>query len=41
MDPKSLYKPVRLVGYLILALMLVATGYAFIMTGLLWTGITV
>lgn len=41
MDPKNLYKPVRLLSYVILALMLASAGYAFIMTGLLWTGINV
>lgn len=41
MEPQKFYKPVRVLSYLILVLMLAAAGYAFIMTGLLWTGINV
>ena len=41
MQLKSLYKPLRILSYVVLALMLVSAFYAFTMTGLHWTGINV
>lgn len=41
MQLKDLYKPVRILSFVVLALMLVAALYAFTMTGLHWTGISV
>ncbi|WP_268898582.1 hypothetical protein [Halopseudomonas xiamenensis] len=41
MQLKSLYKPVRILSFIVLALMLIAALYAFTMTGLHWTGINV
>ena len=41
MQLKDLYKPVRILSFVVLALMLVAALFAFTMTGLHWTGITV
>ena len=41
MQLKDLYKPVRILSFAVLALMLVAALFAFTMTGLHWTGINV
>jgi hypothetical protein len=40
-EPKRFYKPIRILSFAVLALMLASSVYAFIMTGLLWTGINV
>lgn len=41
MHLKNLYKPMRIVSYVVLALMLAAVFYAFTMAVLHWTGINV
>lgn len=41
MQLKSFYKPLRIVSFVVLGLMLVAVLYAFTMTVLHWTGINV
>ena len=41
MQLKTLYRPVRILSFVVLALMLASALYAFIMTGLHWTGISV
>lgn len=41
MQLKDLYKPVRILSYVVLVLMLVSVLYAFTMAGLHWTGISV
>lgn len=41
MQQNNLYKPVRILSFIVLALMLGSAAYAFVMTGLHWTGITV
>ncbi|MFA5677118.1 MAG: hypothetical protein WC953_01725 [Pseudomonas sp.] len=41
MHLKDFYKPLRILSFAVLVLMLVATLYAFTMTGLHWTGINV
>ena len=41
MQLKDLYNPVRILSFAVLALMLISALYAFIMTGLHWTGINV
>jgi len=41
MKQKDLYKPIRIVSYVVLALMIGSAAYAFVMTGLHWTGINV
>lgn len=41
MDPRNLYKPVRLLSFVVLLLLVAAAAYAFVMAGLLWTGINV
>ena len=41
MQLKDLYKPVRILRFAVLALMLVAALFAFTMPGLHWTGINV
>lgn len=41
MHQKNLYKPVRILSYIVLALMAGSAIYAFVMTGLHWTGINV
>lgn len=41
MQIRKFYVPVKIVSYLVLALMVAAAVYAFIMTIRLWTGINV
>ena len=41
MQLKSLYKPLRIMSFVVLILMLAAALFAFTMTGLHWTGINV
>lgn len=41
MQLKNLYKPIRIVSYVVLALMVASSLYAFTMTVLHWTGINV
>ncbi|WP_306799353.1 hypothetical protein [Alcanivorax quisquiliarum] len=41
MERKKLYKPIRIVSFIVLALMLASVLFAFTMTGLHWTGINV
>ena len=41
MKQKDLYKPIRIVSYVVLALMIGSAAYAFVITGLHWTGINV
>lgn len=41
MKQQDLYKPIRIVSYVVLALMIGSAAYAFVMTGLHWTGINV
>lgn len=41
MQLKDLYKPVRILSFTVLALMLIAALYSFTMTVLHWTGINV
>lgn len=41
MQLKNLYKPVRIVSFVVIGLMVVAVLYAFIMTIIHWTGINV
>lgn len=41
MQLKKLYQPVRIVSYVVLALMLTSSIYAFAITVLHWTGINV
>ncbi len=41
MQLKDLFKPMRILSFVVLALMLVSSLYAFTMTVLHWTGINV